>query len=493
MTQSVECRQTENSSIFGEYQTSQTLLDGSYFFSKFADLYCGYRQKYVIMTPEYTKTVNHYFSDKVLESHVNGFYAVCVFAGPKATTFLTFDIDAGGKAAVRKVVNALADNGIPRDKIYISTSGRKGYHVDMFFDPFIYNDAAKNIYDLVIWTTKLDPSKVEFRPTNTQAIKLPLGVHATTRKRCWYLDPVSLEPIEDINYIYNIEKIPAQLIREVRANWNRKRWNNLYAEMVCGDTGDDGVAEKNSTVLAKKTRLDDYRLTDKHTRHETMVEIARNKRMAGASAATIQRILMEWYSEQDPELIGSSKKEVRADAEEIAAWAERSVPVLRVNRPEEGGPKFTKADIYYIMKAKTATSRKVAVLLYLLCKMYGEAHISYERIADTVGCSLASVKSAISEIVKSRIITRQSGGLYIKQGQMIKKSNTYTLPRRREAACLQDDELLAEECVIAEKYEPTKFNEVYYKVIGTLCTDEYLEQHISQRELEEVRNARSSN
>ena len=491
MTQSVDCRQEEMSNTFEGVQDAQSLLNGSNFFSKFADLYCGYRQKYVIMTPEYTKTVNHYFSDKVLESHVNGFYAVCVFAGPKATTFLTFDIDAGGKAAVRKVVNALADNGIPRDKIYISTSGRKGYHVDLFFDPFIYNDAAKNIYDLVMWTTKLDTSKVEFRPTNTQAIKLPLGVHATTRKRCWYLDPVSLEPIEDINYIYNIEKIPAQLIRDVRANWNRKRWNELYAEMVCGDADNVDNSERISGNPKRFSHTEGYRLTDKHTRHETMVEIARNKRMAGASAKTIQRSLMEWYSEQDPKLIESSEKEVRADAEEIAAWAERSVPVLRVNRPEEGGPKFTKYDIYYIMKAKTATSRKVAVLLYIMCKMYGEARISYDKIADTVGCSLASAKTAISEIAKSRIISRQSGGLYIKQGRMIKKSNTYTLPHRREAACLQDDELLAEECVITDKYDPAKFNEVYYKVIGTLCTDEYLSVHVTQGELEEVRNARN--
>ena len=138
-----------------------------------------------------------------------------------------------GKAAYdaleRKMSTFVADEGYVTDtyasgdKIYASLSGRKGYHVDLFFDPFVYNDVAKNIYDLVIWTAKLDPSKIEFRPTNTQAIKLPLGIHATTGRRCWYLDPVSLEPIEDIEYIYNIEKIPADLIREIRASWNRRR------------------------------------------------------------------------------------------------------------------------------------------------------------------------------------------------------------------------------------------------------------------------------
>lgn len=483
MTQSVDCRQDKISCN----DDAQLLRSEDNFFSKFADLYCGYRQKYVIMTPEYTKTVNHEYSDKVIESHVRGSYAVGVFAGPKTTKFISFDVDAGGKAAVRKVISALADNGIPRDKIYASLSGRKGYHVDLFFDPFVYNDVAKNIYDLVMWTAKLDPSKIEFRPTNTQAIKLPLGIHATTRQRCWYLDPISLEPIEDIEYIYNIEKIPADFIRDIRANWNRRRWNELYAEMVCGDADDVGKHDKVSGNTKHFSRLEGYRLTDPHTRHETMVEIARNKRIAGASADTIYKILMEWYSEQDRRLIESSTKEVRADAKEIAEWAERSVPVLRVNRPEEGGPKFTKYDMYYIMKAKTATSRRVAVLLYLLCKLYGEARISYDRIAEIIGCSLTSVKAAITEIANSRIITRQSGGLYIREGQMVKKSNTYTLPRRREVACLKDDEVIADEYVFADKYDPAKFGEIYYTILGNICAEDYLARHISQRELEEVR------
>lgn len=468
-------------------QRLEPCCDAKSFFGVFRDLYCGYHQKYVIMTPEYIKTVNHYFSDKVLESHINGFYAVGVFAGSKATKFISFDVDAGGKAAVRKIIDALAEFGIPRDRVYISTSGRKGYHVDMFFDPFIYNEQAKNLYDLVIWKTGLSPSKIEFRPTHSQAIKLPLGVHASTRKRCWFVDQDTLEPVEDINYVFGIQKVSANLVREILAKWNKKHWNELYAEMVCGDSGSVDIPEKNSGNAAKISSADNYRLTKKHTRHETMVEIARNKRYAGASGKTILRYLMEWYGEQDPALIESSEKEVREDAEEIAAWAERSVPILRVNRPEGDQLKITKYDIYYIMKAKTATSRKVAFLLYVICKMYGEARISYDRIAATVGCSEKTARTAISEIVKARIITRQSGGLYINGGQMIKKSNIYTLPRRREAACLDDAELVADEYVFAERYDPAKFDKIYHTVIGAICTDAYLVDHVTQREIEVAR------
>jgi len=456
----------------------------------FSDLYCGFRQKYVMMTQHYTKTVNHCFTDRVIESHLCGSYAVSVFAGPKSTKFITFDVDAGGKTAVRKIIDALVTLGLPRDKIYISTSGKKGYHVDLFFYPFIYNEWARNIYDLVMWLTKLDPSKIEFRPTNTQAVKLPLGVHAITRKRCWYLDQNTLEPIENIEYIYEIEKIPADFLRDIREKWNKKRWNDLYAEMVLGDSSDVCTTDKVSGIPMKFSHAEGYRLTDKHTRHATMVEIARNKRLAGASAKAIERTLMEWYSEQDPALIESSKHEVRADAEEIAAWAERSVPVLRTKRPEDELLRFTKYDIYYIMKAKTATSRKVAVLLYALCKIYCEAHISYDRISEIVGCSISSAKSAVSEIVKARIVTRKSGGLHISSNRMIKKSNIYTLPRRREAACLQDDELIADEFVYTDKYDPAKFGEIYSAILGGICAEDYLASKLTKSELDNVLKAR---
>ena len=99
----------------------------------FKNTYCFYRQKYVIMDSQYTKTVAHYFTDKVIESHIDGKYALCVFAGPKVTRFISVDVDEGGKKVVRQVVDTFVKFGIPMDRIYVSTSGRKGYHVDIFF------------------------------------------------------------------------------------------------------------------------------------------------------------------------------------------------------------------------------------------------------------------------------------------------------------------------------------------------------------------------
>lgn len=460
-------------------------------FLAFKKLYCGYRQKYVVMKPEYIKTVNHYFTDHVIESHLKGYYALGVFAGDKATQFMTFDVDAGGKAAVRKVISALADFGIDRNRIYVSVSGKKGYHVDLFFDPFIYNDQAKNLYELVIWRTQLDPAKVEFRPTRTQAIKLPLGVHAKTGSRCWYVDGDKLDPIEDIRYVETIERIPAAKLDLTLEKWNKRRWNELYIEMICGGRDSLISGRENSTKTHTSEYLEQHRLTKSHTRHETMLAIARDLRRGGAKKEFIFEYLMRWYYQQDLSLIKSTEDEVREDAEKIAAWAEGSVQVLRRNFDPNVKPiVFTKYDLNYILKAKTSAARRVALLLYTYCKMYGDARISYETIADTVGCVEATAKSAISALVKARIISRESGGLYISNGKMVKKSNKYKIPNRREPACLADGEVLADEYAYTEQYEKGDFDKFYYAVLGGICTDECLAKYLTKPEIAAVRKAR---
>jgi len=454
--------------------------------------YCFFRQKYVVLAPGYTKTTMHYFTDRVLESHIAGQYAVGVFAGEKATSFITFDIDAGGKAAVRKVMGALTTMGFPKDRIYVSTSGKKGYHVDMFFEPYIYNERARNIYDLVIWMTGASTSSIEFRPTHTQAIKLPLGIHATTRKRCWFLDPQTLDPIEDLTYVTTVERIPSHLCGEILKKWNKKHWNELYADMICGDRTDMANSQSNYDFSRKNEYYAAHRLTESHTRHGMMVEMARDIRYNGATANQITKFLMGWYYHQDPVLIGSSEDEVRADAEAIAEWAEESVPVLRVRQmPAECKPIiFTKRDIGAILRAPTSAARRVALLLYTYCKMFGATKISYAKIAETTNCVEATAKSAVAFLVKLRIVNKQSGGLHVSFGKMVKRSNTYFIPKGVRTVAFADGDLIADEYVFTEPYDKTNFDKFYCKVLGAICTDKCLERYLTKPELADVQKAR---
>ena len=155
--------------------------------SALLNLYCLYRQRWVCMidpdhSPYPTQTIKHRFTDGDIMNHLDGKYCVCVFAGEHATKFLTFDVDLADAVVIHKLIDALADLGIPREYVYVSFSGRKGYHVDIFFKDFIYNNTAERLYWAAIEHSQLDPRKVEFRPTPRQAIKLPLGVHQATHR-----------------------------------------------------------------------------------------------------------------------------------------------------------------------------------------------------------------------------------------------------------------------------------------------------------------------
>ena len=110
-------------------------------------------------------------TDGVLRSHLEHRYAVAVFAGEFSSRFLCFDVDDGRKETVRAVTGALKEMGFPHGGIYISLSGGKGHHIELFFDRLVRTEKLRRIYQRVLELTKLTAQQVEFRPTNGNAIK----------------------------------------------------------------------------------------------------------------------------------------------------------------------------------------------------------------------------------------------------------------------------------------------------------------------------------
>ena len=122
---------------------------------------------------------------------------------------MCFDVDDGNPDTVRAIMRGLASCGIESRYVHVSTSGGKGYHVEVFFDYPVETWKLKRVYDWIIAEMSLDRKKVEFRPTNKQAIKLPLGVHHKTGNTCWFLDKETFAPIETKTHIFDIEVFSA--------------------------------------------------------------------------------------------------------------------------------------------------------------------------------------------------------------------------------------------------------------------------------------------
>lgn len=150
-----------------------------------------------------------------LVEHLEGTKTIGIFSGEVYSKYLCFDVDTGkhnqsqARNDVRVLIYALiSEFDIPNEYITVADSGNKGYHVYLFFDDVIQVDYLKAFYREVLERTGYSSSEIEFRPTATQGVKLPLGIHKVTGRRCNFVDHLtprfskySADYIHDINQL----------------------------------------------------------------------------------------------------------------------------------------------------------------------------------------------------------------------------------------------------------------------------------------------------
>ena len=360
-------------------------------------LYVNCRSHYIISQPGqnyYAPKKDGRFcclTDNVLLKHLRREYSVGIYAGNEGSKFICFDVDDGSPETVSQVINELVSLGIPRDRVYVSFSGRKGYHVEVFFDRVVNSNRLYNLYRHVIANGNLNPRKVEFRPTQKLAIKLPLSVHRTTGNICWFVDPATLEPIEDAMYIAEIW--------QVRVDDVSNALSLPGQDSESGDPVDNIVAERYNGVGPA--------LTAPGTRHDAMVSIAVYQRSQNATREENQKAMQEWYAQQPQELIGSSPEEVQKDIEGILNWvySERfsaSRPLVK----DVASIYANQMDL--VLKQWSRSSRRIMFLLLVRTRM-GTLHISAADIGKAVGVSINTVYEVTHKLVKAKSISRKQG------------------------------------------------------------------------------------
>lgn len=346
-------------------------------------------------------------TDGVLRNHLERRYAVAIFAGEHCSRFLCFDVDDGRKETVEKVIDALIELGFPRCGIHISLSGGKGYHVETFFDKLVRTEKLRRVYQWVLESTELTAHQVEFRPTNRNAIKLPLSVHARTGNICWFVDRDTLAPIERYDYLLEIEQVPAKLVDEI--------------------IPDEACDEK----MAQGSSGKDQDLVQEGTRHNQMRNIAVYMRQTGQTREDIQNALLAWYERQNKSLIRSDQETVLRDIEELLDWIFSSrFTVYRQDSPS--CIRLTRADMEQIMSAGSRSCRRVLFLLLLRCAA-GQRAISLKEVARVAGISRNTTFKAIERLREAGLLVCRSGTrLKTGDGKYFCERNQYTVRRRRD-------------------------------------------------------------
>lgn len=150
--------------------------------------------------------------DNRLINHVKGSETIGIFSGQIYSKVLIFDVDTKENAEVdaRHLINVLEnDFNIDREYINVVFSGDKGYHVTLYFDDVIGLKLLHNFYLNVITAAGFTINQVELRPLYKQGVKLPLGIHKKTGKRCWFVDNQTFKHIRSYKHIFNVKVLDA--------------------------------------------------------------------------------------------------------------------------------------------------------------------------------------------------------------------------------------------------------------------------------------------
>lgn len=330
---------------------------------KIYDLYVLNTNKYLIQKPggEYS-TITYKKRNTVgarpllpyiIQQHLNQKKTVGIFAGSYYTKFICFDVDFKNKEMAKwivyKITNTLRELGLKIGDYHISNSGGKGYHIEIFIDDLIPVTTAKRFFNLVINKAEVFgfDGEVEFRPTNTQGVKLPLGLnqkHYKTGGYCGFCDEFNglneYELDEEIEYFLSIKKIKRVVINSIINNdeenkklnqmekqiKERSKSTNLKKEIQ--DTEEVVVQHKELSIynpteifsIKQISKLYDNGLSRIGTRHNACLNLAKFFKYNGLKKEKSEQLLIEWLKKQDKKYYSTPIDEAIKDIKEIIEY-----------------------------------------------------------------------------------------------------------------------------------------------------------------------------
>jgi hypothetical protein len=393
---------------------------------KINELYIQTRRKYLVQLPDNYIALNRDkmenvfpLNDGLIARHLNGVNTYGIFNGNSVNKFITFDVDfadnvAMARWATLKLIDVLVSEfRIFRKDIHVSLSGSKGYHVELFFDKPIAADAAEQFYRKVLkQLPEFSERDIEFRPTWNQGVKLPLGIHQRTRRRCWFVDNQTLEPIKSFDYILNIKPIKAEIILDAVIELTEEQEEEF--EKIVRSTDTSITIVDTSKALQKARRiLEAGRLTASGTRHNTTFTLACFFNSQGfereEAVAEIMEILLntprEYFSK------GSTPDFWLKETKRLVDYAYDNDLSLGNAHKEIT---IYKSDILAVLKVGTFRQKQLAYAMLVTSKRYGRVfYLTVNTAMKMIGTkSRETAQNGIKKLVEVGFIE------YVRKGEL---------------------------------------------------------------------------
>lgn len=496
-----------------EYEDDQCIPDEhcepreAYFyrvFKKLDSLYVGYRQRYALMVPgphfyipKDRKTGKPFpLTNHVLFRHLNQDYAVAVFAGEYATKFLCFDVDDGNKETVRRIVQCMVDLGLPKECMAVSTSGGKGFHVELFFAEFAYLNHTKQLYDYVVHKLELDAHKVEFRPTSGQSIKIPLSVNFKTGNICWYLDMETLEPIESWDAVLGIQQMEEAAFLEVLQKLPKP---SLIVQHPVPCAHPAPVAPPPETfygvpmieVPYKDVSAYGPKLTEPGKCFLTMRGIAIRERNEGnLSESKLRHDLEEWVRQQNPAFITDTDAELKRNIDNLVDWVFSDK--FHIKHPVSRTVVLNQEDIALCLAQKSRVWRRLMFVIVCYTKKFGQAKVSQKTLAKRAGAAERRVRDGLCDFIDNGYLTCEKGYRTFVGSGYVQNVNIYRPVYGRvdvsHYSFRKDSYTLPNILASAETAgNPKWFVELYYKVMAEMIEPASLSSLFSRSEVKIIK------
>jgi hypothetical protein len=435
--------------------------------SKLSELYISLRTKYLIQladgkynTLTYTgQSKVRKLNDGYLQSHLKGDRTYGIYVGNFGTKFMTLDVDmnkedgqensAECRMMVYRLVNTLIEEfNVAERNIHVSVSGSKGYHIDLFF-PFISREHVNVFYDKIIKAVGCTKEEVELRPTN-QGVKLPLGIHQKTKRRCWFVDTIDLTPIESMDHILSIEpmteeeflfsvygdegqpEVKRQIAKEKSLETRQKK----LVDFIAASTDMEGRTADEAEVYAQEV-LGLGRLKFPDSRHNTTLLLARYFNTLGnidrqSAIDTICAVI-----DNTDESFFDSKKTVEfrhAEVERLVNYAyDRNYTLVGSKQ----NVTVTRNEILQVLRANTLAQKQTLFAMLVHSKRYakkdGTFYMTYDQLTEMTGfTNRRTMKKNLErlqadellQIVASNVVDKV---LTKELGELMKKPNVYKL------------------------------------------------------------------
>ncbi len=415
----------------------------------------------------------------MIANHLKGTYTYGIFNGGYTNKFITFDVDCKdamtAKWTTYKLVNVLTEEfSIFLRDVHVSISGGKGYHVDLFFDKPIALAAAQTFYAQVINEVgAIDNGKIEFRPTFTQGVKLPLGIHRKTGRRCWYCDPITLEPLEEgasFEYLAQIEPMEPpdiDLTQEQAQEFN---------EIVEKTDITVNVADREAGLKRAVKVLEAGQLLESNTRHKVTFDLARFCNEQGIDEGEAIEMIMgvllntprDYFSE------GSTPDYWRKEAERLVQFSyERNYTLGNADLSVT----VYKSEILAVLSCGTFRTKQMLYAMLVTSKRYGRSfYLARSTAMKMIGTnSRDTANRTIKKLVEGGYVEHVRKG-ELDQARSRQVGHAFYKPNKYR--------LLLDEANESDKSVEVTMNESLVDVVNLLCDPKEIKRYVKRTEFE---------